>query len=128
MTSTLIPTVSVLTEIDISAFQDLRMSEGDAFLERAFTARERQTCLQRRRPDHGLAARYAAREGLSRACQEIGIEPPGSPEAAEIVHDAFGAPIFQLSGSFRDRAKRVLTDLSLAHDGALAYAVVVVQW
>lgn len=127
MTPRLAVTVSVMTEVAISDFQSLREAGGKAFLDRFFSQGEQDTCLRRRRPDHGLAARYAARGGLRRACEESGLRPPASPGQAEIVHDAFGAPRFRLSGVFAAQTQGYRAEVSLAHDGDLASALVVLQ-
>jgi len=122
-----VPTVTVITKMAISEFKEHRNRHGGHFLDGEFPTGERATCLRRRSPDHGLAARYAAREGLRRACEELGLEPPTSADQAEIIHDAFGAPVFRFTGAFGERVQGHRAVLSLAHDGDLACAMVVLQ-
>ena len=127
MTHPIVRTLTVITKMPISEVSECRQREGSVFLDAAFSSHEQATCLKRRRPDHGLAARYAAREGLRRACEELGLRPPSSPAEAEVIHDAFGAPRFRLSGDFCHELRHHELNLSLAHDGNLACAILVVQ-
>jgi len=121
--------VSVLTKVRVSDLAARRLAADDTFLVRAFAEGEREQCLARRRPDHGLAARYAARASLARACQEHGVEAPASAEDARIVHDALGAPrfVFGDSSELRSGGRRFQVFVSLAHDGNLACALVLVR-
>jgi len=121
--------VSVLTRVRASDLAQRRLAAGDAFLVRAFAEGEREQCLGRRRPELGLAARYAARASLARACEEYGVDAPGSAEDARIVHDALGAPhfLFGDSSELRTSGRRFHVSVSLAHDGDLACALVLVR-
>jgi len=122
-----VPTVTVIADIIVSEFRALRDADLDNFDDRHFTESELATCLRRRRPEHGLSARLAAREALDNACKEMGISQPVSPEDAEVVNDAFGAPVFRFSNRQAARMKVFHTSLSLAHDGDAARAVVLLQ-
>lgn len=106
-----------------------RGRHGQAFLDKAFTAAEQRTCLGRGDPDASFAARWAAKEAVSKALG-TGIGAELGLTSVEVAEDERGAPIVRLDarGEALLRARggaRVL--LSLSHDGglALAYAAVV---
>jgi len=106
-----------------------RARHGQAFLDKVFTLAEQTTCLSRGDPDASFAARWAAKEAVSKALG-TGIGAELGLTSVEVTEDALGAPGIRLDARgetlLRTRGgSRVL--LSLSHDGglALAYAVVV---
>lgn len=106
-----------------------RARHGQAFLDKAFTPAEQATCLGRGDPDASLAARWAAKEAVSKALG-TGIGAELGLTSVEVREDALGAPLVHLDAKgellLRSRgASRVL--LSLSHDGgmAIAFAAVV---
>lgn len=120
---------SVLTTVRISDFAAQRELRGDAFINHAFAKEEREQCLARNRPNDGLAARYAARASLTRACREHDVQPPSCADAAPIVHDARGAPhfLFGPTRSLHSNGRRFEISVSLAHDGDIACALVLMR-
>jgi holo-[acyl-carrier protein] synthase len=125
--SVTVPTATVIADISVSEFIATREAELSNFDEKYFTENELATCLRRRRPEHGLAARFAAREALDNACKELGIPQTTDPYDAEVVKDAFGAPYFRFSERQGACLRGFHTSLSLAHDGDAARAVVLLQ-
>jgi holo-[acyl-carrier protein] synthase len=98
---------------------------GDRFLERVFTAAERESCRPRVDAASGFAARFAAKEALVKAL--------GAPQGIrwhdmEIVREA-GPPSFRLSGiaEMEVRRRKVRVFLSMTHDGGMAAATVVLE-
>ena len=53
--------------VEVARIRDSLDRFGDRFLERIFTERERVYCLSQKRPEINLAARFAAKEAISKA-------------------------------------------------------------
>ena len=97
-------------------------------LERTPSLRERLfTLAEATLPVPSLAARFAAKEALSKALHA----PAGlSWQDAEVVVEESGQPQFALQGAVADAVARVGADrvhLSLSHDGGFAFAFVVLE-
>jgi len=89
--------------------------------ERLFTAAEATL------PMASLAARFAAKEALSKA---LGAPAGLSWQDAEVVVEESGRPRFELRGSVADVVAALGADqvhLSLSHDGGFALAFVVLE-
>lgn len=106
-----------------------RARHGQAFLDKVFTPAEQGACLGRGEPDASFAARWAAKEAVSKALG-TGIGAELGLTSVEVVENALGAPGIRLDARgealLRSRGgSRVL--VSLSHDGglAIAYAVIV---
>lgn len=102
---------------------------GGRFLARVFTPAERSECLGRARPAVHLAARLAAKEAAMKA---LGTGWGGgvSWHDLSVASGRQQAPALELSGGARREAERRgirRTLVSLSHDGAYAFAVVVAE-
>ncbi len=53
--------------VDVDRIRGVRERQGERFLERVFTEEERAYCAQMKFPDKHLAARFAAKEAVSKA-------------------------------------------------------------
>ena len=53
--------------VDIDRIRDLRERQGDRFIQRVYTQAEQDYCLRMKFPDKHLAARFAAKEAVSKA-------------------------------------------------------------
>ena len=97
-------------------------------LERTPTLRERLfTTAEASLPVSSLAARFAAKEALSKA---LGAPAGLSWQDAEVVVEESGRPRFALQGTVADAVAGLGADrvhLSLSHDGGLALAFVVLE-
>ena len=98
---------------------------GDRFLERVYTAAERDVCRRRADAASAFAARFAAKEALVKA---LGAPPGLRWQEMEIVRE-MGAPLFRLSGIAAEEVRRraVRIHLSMTHDGGIAAATVVLE-
>ncbi len=106
-----------------------RARHGQAFLDKVFTAAEQADCLGRGDPDASLAARWAAKEAVSKALG-CGIGPELGLTSVEVVTDpATGAPSVRLDAlgkrTLRSRGGRRIL-ISLSHDGGMALATAAV--
>ncbi len=94
-------------------------------LERTPTLRQRLfTPAEAVLPLASLAARFAAKEALAKA---LGAPSGLSWQDAEVVTDEDGRPRFELTGAVAERAAGLDVHLSLAHDGGLASAFVILE-
>ncbi len=114
---------------DLCAIPRMEKIIGDGrFLERYFTAEERDYIAARARSAQTAAGIFAAKEALVKAIGTgFGML---SPADVEIVHDDCGAPIYKINEkvlcALRARgANRVF--LSISHDGDYAMATAVLE-
>jgi holo-[acyl-carrier protein] synthase len=111
--------------MDIEDVQDSLATFGDRYLRKVFTASEIDDCQGHDR-EHGLAARFAAKEAVIKAF----AEPDMSFPLREIEVTRNGPlPVLRLSGTVAERAQRqgwLSSCLSLSHADCHAMAVVVV--
>lgn len=99
----------------------------ERFLERIFTQGERVYCLDMKNPHPHLAARFAAKEAVSKAFG-TGIGEALGWKSIEVVRDDNGKPLVRLDAQGqglleRMGAREVL--LSLSHTMELAIAIAV---
>ena len=95
---------------------------GEPFLARLFTSSERKYCEGQKKPTLHYAARFAAKEAISKALG-TGIGGEAGWLDLEIVRDPSGAPKLVLSGAAAEFAKREgITDISISLTHAREYA------
>lgn len=115
--------------IEVPRLAEVLQRQGEAFLQRVFTAGERAYCEGA--PRHAaarLAARWAAKEALLKALG-TGLREVKWQEI-EVVRDELGAPALLLHGAAAEVAQRrgvVRTHLSLTHTEGYAAAQVVLE-
>ena len=114
--------------IEVERVERAIATYGDRFLNRVFTEDELAYC--RGRP-HELAARFAAKEALSKLLG-VGIQHPDGVRwrEIEVVSGKRGKPGVKLSGRAAQRARRIgfkKLSLSLSHSRDHAIAMVVAQ-
>lgn len=102
---------------------------GDAFLDRLFTAREREYCGKQKRPALHYAARFAAKEAVSKALG-TGIGGQAGWLDMEVERAESGAPKMVFTGRAADflassGIAEVQVSLSHAKEYAAANAVAV---
>lgn len=103
--------------------------QGDAFLDRLFTAKEREYCGRQKRPALHYAARFAAKEAVSKALG-TGIGGQAGWLEMEVERAESGAPRMVFSGNAADflasaGIAEVQVSLSHAKEYAAANAVAV---
>lgn len=90
---------------------------GEPFLAKIFTPAEREYCDAKKVPAQHYAARFAAKEAVSKALG-TGIGGDAGLHDMEVLHDSSGAPKIRLSGAAESFAKEHgITDVqvSLTH-------------
>jgi len=95
------------------------------FLDKIFTRQEQDYCFGRARPYHHLAARFAAKEALSKA---LGTGWTGRFRwrDAEVIKDDQGKPFFQLHNNLLEEVKErnILLSISQASDHVMATVII----
>jgi len=104
---------------------------GDSFLAKLFTVDERAYCDGHPKPAMHYAARFAAKEAISKALG-TGIGGQAGWLDLEIVRSAMGAPKLQLHGNAAEFARQngileVQISLTHARDYAAANAVAILR-
>jgi len=95
---------------------------GEPFLTKIFTPAEREYCESRKTPAMHYAARFAAKEAVSKALG-TGIGGNAGLHDMEIIHDAKGAPKLRLSGAAEIFAQQHgITEIQISLTHAREYA------
>jgi holo-[acyl-carrier protein] synthase len=115
--------------VEVGRIEVAISSLGDAFLERLFTAREREYCGKQKRPALHYAARFAAKEAVSKALG-TGIGGQAGWLDMEVERAESGAPKMVFSGNAADflvssGIAEVQVSLTHAKEYAAANAVAV---
>lgn len=114
--------------IEVARIADSIARYGDRFLTRVFTENEVAYCGGRA---HQLAARFAAKEAVSKALG-VGIQHPDGVawREIEIVSGARGQPRVELTGRAAQRAREMGVSafaISLSHTREHAIAMIVIE-
>ena len=114
--------------IEIARIRAAVARYGDRFCARVYTLHELADCAGE---SHRLAARFAAKEAVSKALG-VGIHHRDGVgwREIEVIADARGQPIVQLSGQAAQRAAQLNLNrfaVSLSHSRELAIAMVVAE-
>jgi holo-[acyl-carrier protein] synthase len=102
---------------------------GARFFERVFTAGEIGYCRSMKHPDRHFAARFAAKEAVSK-CFGTGIGLEIGWKDIEIVRDDRGKPGVELHGKGRELARRLKVkaiQVSLSHTEHYGSAVAILE-
>lgn len=109
--------------VDIARIEGV-MSSNPGWAERVFTSDEISYAQRRPNPGQHLAARFAAKEATFKA---IGAGWPALNWQDVEVVSKDGAPFLQIKGAAAKMAGKHRSSISLAHDGGVAVAYVVLE-
>ncbi len=112
--------------IEIERVRSTRERWGDRFLRKIFTAEELRYCLERRNPDQHLAARFAAKEAVSKALS-TGWSGVFRWQDVEVINDALGKPDVRFLGQLGTNLRERHVHLSLSHADTVVVAVAVIE-
>lgn len=117
--------------VEVSRIRSSMDEFGEKFLDRIFTTSEREYCLRQKRPELHFAARFAAKEAISKAFG-TGIGKDVGWLDMEILRRPSGEPQVKLTGAAaswaKDRgASQVMVSLTHAKHYAAANAVVMAE-
>ena len=112
----------MVTGIGIDLIETVRIRRtldkfSDRFFRRVFTPKEVEYCKSMKFPDRHFAARFAAKEAISK-CFGTGIGKQLGWKDIEIVRDELGKPLVKLHGNGLALAKRLKigeVHVSLSH-------------
>ncbi len=115
--------------VDVQRIRDVLDRHGDHFLDRVFTEEERKYSFGRPHPHKHLAARWAAKEAISK-CFTTGIGAALGWKDASIYHGEREQPLVRLGGRGLELlaavgGTEVLVSLSHTDTAAMAVAVLV---
>lgn len=108
--------------VEVRRIEDAIGKLGDAFLDRLFTAREREYCGKQKRPALHYAARFAAKEAVSKALG-TGIGGQAGWLEMEVERKESGAPKMGFTGNAADfLASAGITEVQVSLSHAKEYA------
>jgi holo-[acyl-carrier protein] synthase len=115
--------------VEVSRIADMLERHGERFLKRVYTEEELKHCMRMKYPQKHLAARFAAKEAVSK-CFSTGIGSELSWKSISVINGANGEPniCFDEKGSkilSQRGGESVLISLSHTESMAVAFAVVV---
>lgn len=104
---------------------------GEPFIAKIFTSGERAYCESRKQTAMHYAARFAAKEAVSKALG-TGIGGDAGLHDLEVIHDDKGAPKIRLSGAAEAFARKnqiteIQISLTHAQDYAAANAIAIAE-
>lgn len=109
--------------VEIDRIADVIAEHGAAYLEKVYTAAEREYCDRHKTPAIHYAARFAAKEAVSKALG-TGIGKHAGLRDLEVVKDDSGAPRVQLGGAAKEFAvAHQITDIQISLSHTDSYAV-----
>ena len=113
--------------VKISRIERLFIKWKDRFLNRLFTEREIDFCINKRLPSQHFAIRFAAKEAFLKAL-ELGMRAGIPWKDIEIINDTMGKPSIELHSKAKEiglnnNIRNIL--LSTSHDGGYGIAQVI---
>jgi len=111
--------------IEISRIQGVITRQGQRFLDRVFTAKEQQYCLQHKEPARNFAGRFAAKEAIVKALG-TGFKDGLSWLDFEILNDDKGKPVVYLSTGALELFQNPVIMISISHCKEYATAVAII--
>ena len=115
--------------VDIIEIERIRRgveNSGTSFLERIFTKAEIDYCSAKHNKYQHLAARFAAKEAVSKALS-TGLRGEFGWKDIEVVNDRLGKPLVVLHGPLQDRLNGASILLSISHSDSHVVAMVVIE-
>jgi holo-[acyl-carrier protein] synthase len=112
--------------VDVQRMKAIMVEHGTAFIERVFTATEISYCQSKHNPEQHLAARFAAKEAVSKAMQ-IGWSGIFRWKDVEVVNQPSGAPKILLYNEAASSLQHSAVHLSLSHTENTVVALVVIE-
>ena len=112
--------------VDIERVRALVDAEGDRFLNKVFTSTEIAYCNGKARRHQHFAARFAAKEAVSKALA-TGWAGDFRWKDVEVTNDPTGQPRISLHGQLRERIGSARIQISLSHADNHVVAMAVIE-
>lgn len=115
--------------IEVARIRSVMLRHGDRFIERILTEEERAYCAGMAHPDKHIAARFAAKEAVSK-CFTTGIGAELGWKSVSVYHGERHEPLVRLDERGQAllahvKASRILLSLSHTDNYAMAVAALV---
>ena len=115
--------------VEVGRIAEMLERHGERFLNRVYTEKEREYCMGKKYPHQHLAARFAAKEAVSK-CFGTGIGSELSWQSISVINGSDGAPriCFDEKGAkllSQKGGENILISLTHAESMAAALAVLV---
>jgi holo-[acyl-carrier protein] synthase len=101
-------------------------THGTTFLQRVFTPAEIRYCSGKRNAAQHFAARFAAKEAVSKALA-TGMRGEFSWKNIEVMNDPLGQPHIAFSGTLKEALAHARVHVSLSHSQSHVVAMVVME-
>jgi holo-[acyl-carrier protein] synthase len=114
--------------VEVSRIAD-KLSKGNSFRDKVFSAREIEYCERSSNPNENFAARFAGKEAFLKATGK-GLLLGYDLKDIEICNDEHGKPFITLAGNFElffKEGKFTTIHVSLSHTQAMACAFVIIE-
>lgn len=112
--------------VDVERMKNLLDEQGEKFIQKIFTENEITYCFAKQFPHEHYAARFAAKEAVSKAVK-TGWSGTFRWKDVEVMNDAAGAPQVYLHNETADLLKGMAVHLSLSHTKNTVVAFVVIE-
>lgn len=112
--------------VDVHRMKTILNEQGGAFINRVFTQTETSYCQSKQKPEQHFAARFAAKEAVSKAMQ-TGWSGIFRWKDVEVVNEPSGAPKILLYNAVARSLEKSTVHLSLSHTENTVVALAVIE-
>ncbi len=112
--------------VDVARMKSILTEQGAAFIDRVFTDTEVTYCRAKANPEQHFAARFAAKEAVSKAMQ-TGWSGIFRWKDVEVVNEPSGAPKILLYNAVALSLEKSAVHLSLSHTENTVVALAVIE-
>lgn len=112
--------------VDVTRMKEMLRDQGDAFTGKVFTEAEIAYCRSKRNPHEHFAARFAAKEAVSKALQ-TGWRGEFRWKDVEVMNEPSGAPRIVLYGDLAKTLQAKTIHLSLSHTEKTVVAFAIIE-
>ncbi|MEX1137999.1 MAG: holo-ACP synthase [Bacteroidota bacterium] len=112
--------------VDVERMKQMLLEQGDAFVGKVFTDAEAAYCRSRKNPHEHFAARFAAKEAVSKAMQR-GWSGEFRWKDIEVMNEPSGAPRIVLYGELARLLGGTKVHLSLSHTEKTVVAFSIIE-
>jgi len=112
--------------VDVERMKSILAEQGKTFIDRVFTETEVAYCEAKQNPEQHFAARFAAKEAVSKAMQ-TGWSGMFRWKDVEVVNEPSGAPKILLYNAVARSLEKSTVHLSLSHTETTVVAFAVIE-
>jgi holo-[acyl-carrier protein] synthase len=113
--------------VDVQRMKEMLVDQGERFVRKVFTESEIDYCERKPKPYEHFAARFAAKEAVSKAL-ETGWSGTFRWKDVEVVNEPSGAPRVNLKNETATSLVNHRVHLSLSHSEKTVVAFVVIEF